>query len=135
MFSKATPTTYTDLCAVYQPKQIDDEIEYQRAVEILGDIIGLELNDDQDQYVEHLASRVEEYEDRVQMERLPDVPAIEVLRSLVEINHLSPNDLGRVLETHVVIAAEVLNGVHPITPEFAERLGREFCLRPSAFLG
>ena len=135
MFSKAIPITYTDLCAVYQPKQIGDEPEYERAVEVLGDLIGLELNDDQDRYLEDVASRVEEYEDRVHMERLPDVSALEVLRSLVEENHLSPNDLGRVLETHVVIAAEVLNGIHPITPEFAERLGREFCLRPSAFLG
>ena len=68
---------------VHVPRPIRDKAEYGNAMEIIQALGGLELNDEQEDYLETLSIMVNDFEDK-HLEKLPKATPLEVLKYLVE---------------------------------------------------
>ena len=62
-FSKALPKTYPELCAVYLPRAIGNNVALSKALEMINAFKGRKhLNPDQKQYLDDISMRVYRYE-------------------------------------------------------------------------
>ena len=62
-FSKALPKTYPELCAVYLPRTIGNNVALSKALEVINAFKGCKhLNPDQKQYLDDISIRVYRYE-------------------------------------------------------------------------
>ena len=62
-FSKALPKTYPELCAVYLPRVIGNNVALSKALEVINAFKGRKhLNPDQKQYLDDICNRVYRYE-------------------------------------------------------------------------
>ena len=62
-FSKALPKTYPELCAVYLPRAIGNNVALSKALEVINAFKGRKhLNPDQKQYLDDICKRVYRYE-------------------------------------------------------------------------
>ena len=63
LFSKALPKTYPELCAVYLPRAIGNNVALSKALEVINAFKGRKhLNPDQKQYLDDISIRVYRYE-------------------------------------------------------------------------
>ena len=61
--SKALPKTYPELCAVYLPRAIGNNVALSKALEVINAFKGRKhLNPDQKQYLDDICNRVYRYE-------------------------------------------------------------------------
>ena len=61
--SKALPKTYPELCAVYLPRAIGNNVALSKALEVINAFKGCKhLNPDQKQYLDDILIRVYRYE-------------------------------------------------------------------------
>ena len=61
--SKALPKTYPELCAVYLPRAIGNNVALSKALEVINAFKGCKhLNPDQKQYLDDISIRVYRYE-------------------------------------------------------------------------
>jgi hypothetical protein len=75
LFSKAIPKAYPELCAVYLPRAIGDNVALSKALEAINALKGCKrLNPDQKQYLDDISIRVYRYERDLPQGRGP--PAI-----------------------------------------------------------
>ena len=62
-FSKALPKTYPELCTVYLPRAIGNNVALNKALEVINAFKGCKhLNPDQKQYLDDISVRVYRYE-------------------------------------------------------------------------
>jgi hypothetical protein len=72
LFSKAIPKTYPELCAVYLPRTIGDNVALSKALEVINAFKGYKhLNPDQKQYFDDISIRVYRYERDLPQGRRP----------------------------------------------------------------
>ena len=63
LFSKTLPKTYSELCTVYLPRAIGDDVALSKALEAINALKGCKhLNPDQRQYLDDISIRVYRYE-------------------------------------------------------------------------
>ena len=108
---------------------------YAQAVSVLLQEIEMERVSSNDRrlikaYLSAIVPFVEEYEKR--SFRLKRTSPEDMLRFLMEQNHLSQYDLARELGGQPVVS-DVLRGERKLTREHIERLSRRFGLSPAAF--
>jgi len=128
--------TYSGLLAALPPRPIHDRHDYENAVEMIGRLVGHELNADQEDYLEALTVFVERYEaehDATQVD-LRHVSGLDVLRSLLEENDMSGADLSRVLGASRSLGPMILRGERGLTVAHARLLGERFGVEPWVFL-
>ena len=130
---KDLPDTYEALCRLYLPRPIHSKTTCAEATQYIEALAGYELNKDQEDYLEALATFVHEYEQRLIGE--PHVEPLEILKHLLEENGLAPKDLAQLLGVDNSLASRILKGLRRITPEHAKKLGDHFKVRPGLFLG
>ena len=127
---------YAELVALLPPRPIRDKREYSRAVEMIGRLVGYDLNRDQEDYLEALTVFVERYEtlhDQTQAgER--GVSGLDVLRSLLAEHQMSGADLSRLLGASRSLGPMILRGERSLTAEHARLLGTHFCVDPGVFI-
>ena len=133
IFGDGIPNTFVKLCMVHIPRPIHDKAEYGNAMEIVHALAGLELNDEQEDYLETLSVMVNYFEEK-QLEKLPKATPLEVLKYLVEANNISGRELGRILGKDESLGAKILSGERGITLDHAKKLAARFGIGPSAFL-
>lgn len=133
IFENGIPDTFEKLCLEYPPRPIHDSVSHDNAVEIIDALSGLELNDDQEQFLELLGNLVNEYE-KNNLETLPDANPLDVLRFLLEDHNISSRELGRILGKDESLGSKILSGDRSITPEHAIKLANRFGVRPEIFL-
>ena len=112
---------------------IRNEGEYADAVEQLNalvDEIGDHPKDPRYRFIETLGLLIEAY-DR-EHHPIPDAPAAEVLRSLMEEHGLRQSDLREIGSQGVV--SEILSGKRRINANQARALAKRFGLNPGVFL-
>jgi HTH-type transcriptional regulator/antitoxin HigA len=102
-------------------------------VEIIDALAGLNLNNDQEDYLELLGTLVNEYEES-NLGTLPDAKPIEVIRYLLADHKLSTRELGRILGKDESLGSRILSGERFITPEHAVALAKYFGVSPYVFL-
>lgn len=129
------PTTYLELCQIHLPRPIHDEIEYQNTLATARVFAGFEeqMTADQGDYFDLLTSILERWE--AVSSEWRDVPALEILKQLLEEHDLSGADLSRVLGASRHLGPMILRGERSITAEHARKLGVHFGLPAGAFLG
>lgn len=133
VFENGIPETYQALCMMYLPRPIHDEVAHANAVEIIDALSGLDLNEEQNEYLEILGDLVNKYEE-THLELLPDAKPIEVLRFLIEDRRISTREIGRILGIDQSMGSKILSGDRAITVDHAVKLAKYFGIKPEVFL-
>jgi len=127
------PKTYRDLLAVHMLRPIHDKVEYGNALEMIGALVGHDLNTDQEDYLEALSVLVEAYE-AAHLPSLPRCRGIDLLKHLLDENGLSAADLGRLLNIDRSLGVRILNGERKLTLEHTKKLAARFKLPLEVFV-
>ncbi len=129
----ALPRTYTGLVARHVPRPIHDRAADDNAVETAHALAGFKLNHDQEDYLELMASLIEDYERETVPEPAP-VKGIETLRYLLQDNGLTGADLGRIVGVNRSIACRILKGTRNLTAEHIKKLSARFSVSADLLL-
>jgi len=127
------PKAYADLVAVLPPRPIHDDVDLANATEMIDRLAGFDLNDDQEDYLEALATFVEAYETErfaIDDSRITPLDALKVLLSEHEMN---ASDLGRLLGSRTLGAA-ILSGRRGLSKTHIRKLADHFQVEPGLFL-
>ena len=108
------------------------EADYDKAVEMLNQLLD-EVGDDESHplfnFLEVLGTLIESYEeDHV---KIPDVPAREVLKYLMEEHGLTQADLSEIGSQGVV--SEILRGKRELNTRQIKALSKRFSVSPAVF--
>jgi len=95
---------------------------------------GDEMNPDQEDYFEAVATFVEKYEAEHHTLGGHDVKPVELLRSLLEEHGLSESDLGRLLGDRS-LGHGILTGERELSKTHIRILAEHFALNPAVLLG
>jgi HTH-type transcriptional regulator / antitoxin HigA len=133
VFENGIPNTYDRLFMEHPLRPIHDEVAHENALEIVQALAGLNLNADQEDYLEVLGTLVNEYEGN-NLDTLPNAKPLEALKFLVADRKMSTRELGRVLGKDESLGSKILAGERSITPEHAVKLAKHFAVRPELFL-
>jgi HTH-type transcriptional regulator / antitoxin HigA len=131
-FPRGIPDTFSALCMVHMPRAIHDHVEFENAKAIVHALAGLDLNEEQADYLETISILVDEY-DRAHHAQPEKASPLAVLRYLVEEHDLSGRELGRILGNESA-GGFILRGERTITIEQAKVLGKYFSVGPALFL-
>lgn len=127
--------TYQDLVAALPPRPLHDRVDYGHAVEMIGRLVGYDLNADQQDYLDALAVFVQRYEsEHDQTQVRTSVTGIDVLRSLVIEHDMTGADLSRLLKASRQLGPMILRGERALTVAHARRLGEHFKVDPGVFV-
>lgn len=128
--------TYAKLVSVFPPRPLHDATDYDNAVEMVGQLAGYELNADQADYLEALATFIEKYEaehDETQVDTRGRKGVV-MLKRLMEQHDMNGADLSRLLGLSRLAGPMILRGERNITAEHARKLGQHFKMEPGAFI-
>ncbi len=94
--TKRVRKSYAKLVGQLMPRPLHDEVDYRNALAVLDAMAGFDLNADQHDYVDAIATFVEKYEaERHAIEH--NASPAELLRALMAEHGLGASDLGRLL--------------------------------------
>ncbi len=133
MTTKTIPSNWKDLVKkLYLLRPIRTKGDYNRAVEIAGALTAkTNLNKDQRDYLESLATLIEAYENKHFPIDTQD--PIETLKFLLESNGLNGSDLGRILGQRQ-LGSKILKGERHLSKSYIKRLAEYFSVEPGLFL-
>ncbi len=129
------PLNYQELCRIYLPRPIHDEIEYRNTLKIARVFAGFEeqMTSDQTDYFDLLTSILEHWEaSRASWRALSP---LEILKGLLEDHGMNGADLSRLLDSSRQLGPMILRGDRSITADHARKLGTHFGLPAGAFIG
>jgi HTH-type transcriptional regulator/antitoxin HigA len=122
---------YGDLLSEMQPEVVRSEEQNQRYIQSLEELIGQKvISPAQDKLIALLTLLVEDYEDK--RHPLPEAGPLDVIRHLMEANHLRQKDLADVFGTESIVS-DVLNGKRDLAKEHIRRLSKRFHVSPAIF--
>ena len=113
------------------PTIISSERQHEHYLSVLDQLTSRgHRSQSEEKYAELLVTLIEAYEE----EHFPidDAPPVEVLRALMEANHLRHKDLAPVFGTESIVS-EVLNGKRELNRTQIEKLSRRFGVSPAVF--
>jgi len=128
--------SYAGLVAALPPRPLHDATDYENAVEMVGCLVGYDLNADQEDYLEALATFVEKYEAEHDGMRVDTsgISGRDMLFHLLEANDMSGADLSRLLGSSRTLGPMILRGERAITAEHARILADHFKVDPGVFI-
>ena len=127
------PDRYAELVALLMPRPLHDDVDYRNALAVLDAMAGFEMNADQQDYFEAIATFVEKYEaEHHAIEQTKMKPA-ELLRSLMEEHGMSESDLGRLLGDRS-LGHRILTGQRELSKKHVRTLAEHFSVDPAALL-
>lgn len=127
------PETYAELVGLFMPRPLHDEVDYRNALGVLDAMAGFEMNADQEDYFEAVATFVEKYEARHHALDAKGLTPVELLRSLVAEHGMSESDLGRLLGDRS-LGHRILTGERELSKAHIRTLAEHFSLNPAALL-
>ena len=133
MTAKTIPSNWKDLVKkLYLLRPIRTKGDYNRAIKIAGTLTAkTNLNQDQRDYLESLATLIEAYENRHFPIDTQD--PIKTLKFLLETNGLNGSDLGRILGQRQ-LGSRILNGERHLSKSHIRKLAEHFSVEPGLFL-
>lgn len=127
------PKTYGELVAKLPPRPIHDDVDLANATEMIDRLAGFDLNADQEDYLEALATFVETYE----AERFPiddsHLSPLDALQTLLAEHGMTASDLGRLLGNRT-LGATILSGRRNLSKAHIKKLAEHFQVEPGLFL-
>jgi HTH-type transcriptional regulator/antitoxin HigA len=127
------PESYAALAELFMPRPLRDEVDYGNAVAVLDAMAGFEMNRDQEDYFEAIATFVEKYETQRRVMDMPDLTPVELLRSLLQEHGMSESDLGRLLGDRS-LGHRLLTGERELSKKHIRILAEHFALDPAVLL-
>jgi HTH-type transcriptional regulator / antitoxin HigA len=123
---------YLDVVARFPPRAIHTAAELDAAVEVMDRLLeNGELSSAERDYLETLSTLVEAYErEHIPM---PEVSGVDVLRHLMDANHLRQADLLDVFPTRSIVS-EILGGTRQLTLDHMRGLSRRFGVPVDVFI-
>ncbi len=127
------PASYAELVELFMVRPLHDEVDYRNALAVLDAMAGFDMNPDQEDYFEAVATFVEKYE--AERHALPDqnLTVVELLRGLLEEHGMSESDLGRLLGDRA-LGHRILTGERELSKTHIRLLAEHFALNPAALL-
>jgi HTH-type transcriptional regulator/antitoxin HigA len=127
------PKTYAALVALHVPRPIHDMIGYENTVALVDALAGARLNKDQEDYLEILSQLVEVYEAE-HLNPPRTVTGIELVKSLMEENEMTGEDLADLLGVDRSVAYKILKGSRNLTTEHVRKLANRFVMSADSLI-
>jgi HTH-type transcriptional regulator/antitoxin HigA len=127
------PDIYADLVGLFMPRPLHDEVDYRNALAVLDAMAGFEMNADQEDYFEAIATFVEKYEAEHHAIDDSKLTPVKLLRSLMDEHGMSESDLGRLLGDRS-LGHRILSGQRELSKAHIRLLAEHFSLNPAALL-
>jgi HTH-type transcriptional regulator / antitoxin HigA len=125
-------TLYGKLLADSQPKIINNEKEYDDALEVVDALMSkADLTSEELELLKLWAILIEDYE--AKNHPMPEATPLEVLLHLMEVKDVRQVDLTGILGSKGVVS-EVVHGKRSISKAQAKALGEYFKVNPSLFI-
>ena len=130
---KKMPKDYQGLVMMFMPKAIHDTIDYENTAEVIDRLVGHELSDEQELFLDTLSTLVEVYENEHHAIKTSGMPPVEALRFLMGEHGMTAADLGKVLGERT-LGSKVLRGERKIGLKYARILARKFGVDVGIFI-
>jgi len=127
------PETYEELVGLFMPRPLHGDVDYRNALGVLDAMAGFEMNPDQEDYFEAIATFMEKYEAKHHALDAADLTPVELLRSLMHEHGMSESDLGRLLGDRS-LGHRILSGERELSKAHIRTLAEHFSLNPAALL-
>ncbi len=127
------PESYAELVGLCMPRPLHDNVDYRNALAVLDAMAGFEMNADQRDYFEAIATFVEKYETEHHAIDEAKMTPVELLRSLMDEHEMTESDLGRLLGDRS-LGHRILTGQRELSKAHIRALARHFSLNPAALL-
>ena len=128
------PKTYRELCQLYLPRPIHDNVEDAEATAMMNALaVFTRLNAEQRDYFNVLTEFVDEF-DKGRKIRWPKINGLDALEYLLEERGMSAADLSRILKTSRNLGAMILRGERRLTLKHVRTLARHFGVSADLFL-
>jgi len=127
------PDSYAQLVDLFMPRPLHDDVDYRNALAMLDAMAGFEMNSDQADYFEAIATFVEKYESEHHAIDGTKMTPVELLRSLMDEHGMTESDLGRRLGDRS-LGHRILNGERELSKAHIRILAEHFSLNPAALL-
>ena len=124
--------TYLDRIKEFRLTSIRDDEHLAEARKVLNRLIMADLDQGSQVYLDALTDLVEKYED--DNVSIPDAPAQEVLRLLMESNKLSQNKLAKKVGMPQSTISEILAGTKQMNVSHMVKLSAIFGVKPAVFM-
>jgi HTH-type transcriptional regulator / antitoxin HigA len=113
------------------PTTISSERQHEHYLAVLDRLVSkARRSQSEEKYAELLVTLIEAYEE--EHFDIADAAPVDVLRSLMEANHLRQKDLAPVFGSESIVS-EVLNGKRELNRTQIEKLSRRFGISPAVF--
>jgi antitoxin component HigA of HigAB toxin-antitoxin module len=120
------PKTYRELCELYLPRPIHDEVEDSAATGMMNALaVFTQLNADQMDYLDVLVEFVEAY-DKSKAVQWPKIKGLDVLKHLLAEHEMTAADLARLLKVHRTLGGMILRGERKLTLNHVRVLAKHF---------
>jgi HTH-type transcriptional regulator/antitoxin HigA len=125
--------TYAELVCLFMPRPLHDDVDYRNALGVLDAMAGFEMNGDQEDYFEAIATFVEKYEAEHHSLDGKKMTPVELVRSLMAEHGMNESDLGRLLGDRS-LGHRILAGERELSKAHIRILAEHFSLNPAALL-
>ncbi|MCE5277900.1 MAG: transcriptional regulator [Planctomycetaceae bacterium] len=127
------PETYAELVGLFMPRPLHDDVDYRNALAVLDAMAGFDMNADQEDYFDAIATFVEKYEAEHHAVGQETMTPVELLRSLLAEHEMTESDLGRLLGD-CSLGHRILTGQRELSKAHIRILAEHFSLNPAALL-
>jgi HTH-type transcriptional regulator/antitoxin HigA len=127
------PASYGQLVGLCMPRPLHDDVDYRNALAVMDAMAGFEMNADQQDYFEAIATFVEKFEAEHHAIDEAKMTPVELLRSLADEHGMTESDLGRLLGDRS-LGHRILTGQRELSKAHIRILAEHFSLNPAALL-
>lgn len=127
------PDSYAELVGLFMPRPLHDDVDYRNALAVLDAMAGFEMNADQEDYFDAIATFVEKYEAKHHAIDGEKMTPVELIRSLMDAHGMSKSDLGRLLGDRS-LGHRILTGERELSKAHIRVLADHFSLNPAVLL-
>lgn len=125
--------TYMDLIRRFPLKPIKDDEKHAQAVEIIGELLGRELDDGAGDYLDTLILLANKYEDENHTPGGVHLSPQEALRAIMNANNMSQAQMGKVIGSESAVSM-FLNGERELSKSHIKALVARFRVDAGLFL-
>jgi HTH-type transcriptional regulator/antitoxin HigA len=127
------PESYAELVGLFMPRPLHDDVDYRNALVVLDAMAGFEMNGDQEDYFDAIATFVEKYEAEHHAIGGAKMTPVRLIRSLMDEHGMNDSDLGRLLGDRS-LGHRILSGERELSKIHIRVLAEHFGLNPGALL-
>jgi HTH-type transcriptional regulator/antitoxin HigA len=127
------PKDYPGLVMNFMPKAIHDNVDYENTLEVIDTLVGHELTDEQELYLDTLSTLVDAYENEHYAMETHGMSPVEALKFLMEQHDMTADDIGRLLGERT-LGSKILRRKRKIGLKYARTLAKKFAVDVSVFI-